>query len=112
MNVALLVSLPLAVLFAPQIAEGASTRMWDGTWAGVLNNKEPVSVTINEGKVIAYTIRGGEPYPIEYNNVTTTTVSFGDHANYAVNIRRTGGRSAIGTAHGPMGDGSASLQKQ
>jgi len=112
MKIALLVSFPLAVMIAPQVTLGESNRLWDGTWSGVLNNKEPVSVTISEGRVIGYTIRGGAPYPIEYNKVTATSVSFGDRANYAVNIRRTSGNSAVGTAHSPMGDGSASLTKQ
>jgi hypothetical protein len=85
---------------------------WDGTWSGMLNKKEPVSVTIAGGKVVAYTIRGGEPFPIEYNKVTASTVSFGDSTNFAVSIRRTGGRSAQGTAHGPLGDAAASLTRQ
>jgi len=112
MNVALLISFPLAVMVSPQLAQGASNRIWDGIWSGVLNKNEPVSVTISGGRVIAYTIRGGEPYPIEYNKVTATSVSFGDRTNYAVIIKRTSAKSAVGTAHGPMGDGSASLTKQ
>src|SRR5450755_20551 len=106
-----LLTAAIAFLSAATFAHAASSS-WDGTWSGMLNNKEPVSVTIADGRVVAYTIRGGEPFPIGFNRVTVTTVSFGDNADYAVNIRRTGGRSASGTAHGPMGDGSASLTRQ
>jgi hypothetical protein len=90
----------------------ASSNNWDGTWSGMLNNQEPVSVTIVGGKVVAYEIRGGQPFPIGYNKVTVNTVSFGDPANFTVSIRRTGGNRALGTAHGPLGDGSAFLTKQ
>lgn len=34
---------------------------WDGTWSGMLNKTEPVSVTIAGGKVMGYTIRGFVP---------------------------------------------------
>jgi hypothetical protein len=101
----------LAAFIAPNCF-AASAQSWDGTWSGMLNDKEPVSVTIAAGKVVAYTISGGQPFPIGYNKVTTKTVSFGDDRHYAVSIQRTGGKSAVGKAHGPMGDGSASLIRQ
>jgi len=102
----------LAVLLPQANCLAASNQSWNGTWSGMLNNKEPVSVTIVGGKVVAYNIRGGEPFPIGFNRVTVSTVSFGDNANYVVRIRRTGGKSALGTARSPMGDGSASLTRQ
>jgi hypothetical protein len=79
---------------------------------GLLNKSEPVSVTIAGGKVVGYAIRGGEPFGIEYSRITLTTVSFGDRGNYVVRITKTGATTASGTAHGPLGDGSASLKKQ
>jgi hypothetical protein len=42
-----------------------------------------------------------------FNKVTATSVSFRDNANFSVSIQRIGGKSALGKAHGPMGDGSA-----
>jgi hypothetical protein len=102
----------IAALVPLANCQAASNGSWDGTWSGMLNNKEPVSVTIAAGKVVSYAIRGVEPFPIGFNSVTTTAVSFGDSANYAVSIKRTGGRSALGTAHGQMGNGSASLTRQ
>jgi hypothetical protein len=111
MTVARCLTVAFASFWMGGVAE-ASSSTWDGTWAGMLNNQEPVSVTIAEGKVVAYAIRGGQPFPIGYNKVTVNTVSFGDPTNFTVSIRRTGGKSALGTAHGPMGDGFASLTKQ
>lgn len=106
------VALPLAVLGAAPAAQAASDRSWDGTWAGLLNNSEPVSVTIAGGKVVHYAIRGGEPFGIEYCNVTVNSVSFGDRDNYKVKITKTSAKTAVGFAHSPMGDGSAPLTKQ
>ena len=108
----LAVALPLTVLAAAPAARAESTRSWDGTWAGLLNNSEPVSVTIAGGKVVAYAIRGGAPFGIEYCNVTSSSVSFGDHDNYTVKITKTSAKTAVGFAHSPMGDGSAPLTKQ
>jgi hypothetical protein len=108
----LLFTVPLALLLPAAASQAASSRSWDGTWAGLLNNSEPVSITIAGGKVVGYAIRGGAPYGIEYSKVTVTTVSFGDHDNYTVRITKTGATTALGTAHSPLGDGSASLTKQ
>ena len=90
----------------------AGSASWDGTWSGMLNKSEPVSVTIAGGKVVGYAIRGGEPFGIGYSKVTLTSVSFGDHDNYSVTITKTGARSATGKAQSPLGTGSASLIKQ
>jgi hypothetical protein len=102
---------PLAIL-VPSSSQAGSNTSWDGTWSGVVNKSDPVSVTIADGKVVGYTIRGAAPYPIEYSRVTYNTVSFGDRANYNVRITKRGERIASGFAHSPMGDGSASLRKQ
>src|SRR5271167_86110 len=99
----LLLVAPLA-LFAASPSQAASTRSWDGTWSGMLNNVEPVSITIAGGKVVGYTIRGAAPYPVQFSSVTATAVSFGDHENYSVKITKKGEKSALGFAHSPMGD--------
>lgn len=105
----LLIVIPLALL-VPSASLAGSAYSWDGTWSGMLNS-EPVSVTIAGGKVVGYTIRGVSPYGIQFSSVTRTTVSFGDRANYAVKITKKSEKSARGFAHGPMGDGFASLTK-
>jgi hypothetical protein len=105
-------AVPLALLATAAPSQAGSDKSWDGTWAGLLNNSEPVSVTISGGKVVGYAIRGGEPFGIGYSKVTLTSVSFGDHDNYTVTITKTGTRSATGTAQSPLGTGSASLIKQ
>jgi hypothetical protein len=89
---------------SPRAAASNESRV--GTWSGMLNNKEPVSVTIFSGKVVAYNIRGGEPFPIGFNGDTVNTVSFGDNTHYSVSIHRTCGKSALGRAHDQIGDGS------
>lgn len=101
--------IPLALL-VPLPAQAGSA--WDGTWSGMLNKSDPVSVTIADGKVVAYSIRGAAPYPIQFSMVTYNTVSFGDGTNYNVRITKRGERVASGFAHSPMGDGSAALTKQ
>ena len=97
-------------LLIPSASLAASA--WDGTWSGMLNKSEPVSVTIVGGKVVRYKIRGFSPYGIEFSSVSRTTVAFGDRANYNVKITKKGEKSAQGFAHGPMGDGVASLTKE
>jgi hypothetical protein len=51
-------------------AYAGSRSSWDGTWSGLLNKTEPVSVTIARGKVVGYTIRGFAPLGIEAASVT------------------------------------------
>jgi hypothetical protein len=97
-------------LLIPSASLAASA--WDGTWSGMLNKSEPVSVTIVGGKVVGYKIRGFSPYGIEFSSVSRTTVAFGDHTNYTVKITKKSEKSAQGFAHGPMGDGVASLTKE
>ncbi len=104
------IAIPLALLVSsPSLA--ASVHSWDGTWSGMLNNIEPVSVTIAGGRVVGYTIRGEAPYPVQFSSVTPTAVSFGDRVNYTVKITKKGEKSASALAHSSMGDGSASLTK-
>ena len=103
--------IPLALL-VPAASQAATNKSWDGTWSGLLNNSEPVSVTIANGRVVGYAIRGGAPFGIGYSRITVTTVAFGDHDNYDVKITKTGAMTASGTAHSPLGVGSALLSKQ
>jgi hypothetical protein len=103
----------LLAFVAPAAAsQAASNKLWDGTWSGLLNHSEPVSVTIAGGRVVGYAIRGGEPFGIQYSKVTLNSVSFGDRVNYSVIITKKSASTAFGVAHGPMGDGSASLTRQ
>jgi hypothetical protein len=97
-------------LLIPSASLAASA--WDGTWSGMLNKSEPVSVTIVDGKVVGYKIRGFSPYGIEFSTVSRTTVAFGDRTNFNVKITKKSEKSAQGFAHGPMGDGVASLTKE
>src|SRR5271155_3042141 len=53
----------------------ASHSSWDGTWEGMLNKTDPVSVTIAGGKVVGYTIRGFTPLPIQSASVGRSSVS-------------------------------------
>jgi len=99
------------VLVNGAAAHAASKLSWDGTWAGTLNN-EPVSVTIAEGKVVSYTIRGFSPLPIESASVSGRSVSLVIGAAYRVTITKQSERNAVGLAHGPLGDGVASLIRQ
>lgn len=92
-------------------AHAASKISWDGTWAGTLNN-EPVSVTIAAGRVVGYTIRGFSPLPIGSASVSGRLVSLVIGAAYHVTIRKQNERSAVCIAHGPLGDGAASLLRQ
>jgi hypothetical protein len=102
----------LAAVAAPVAAQAASRVSWDGTWVGVINDTEPVSVTISGGKVVSYAIRGGQPFGIGYSQITRQTVSFGDRENYDVKITRVGDTTASGFAHSPLGNGSATLTRR
>lgn len=105
-------ALPLVVLSFPSASPAASSRAWDGVWAGMLNNSEPVTVTIAGGKVVSYAIRGGAPFGIAYSTVTLRSVAFGDHDNFDVKIVKISDRTALGIAHSPLGEGSAPLTRQ
>jgi hypothetical protein len=85
---------------------------WDGTWSGMLNNTEPVSVTIAAGKVVGYTIRGFAPLAIEAASVTGNRVSLLIGTDYHVSLTKRSERAAFGMARGPLGNGTASLIRQ
>jgi hypothetical protein len=93
-------------------AEAAYKSPWDGIWEGMLNKTEPVSVTIAGGKVVGYTIRGFTPLPIQSASISRSSVSLVIGADYHVRLTKEGDRAAIGVAHGPLGDGTASLIRQ
>jgi hypothetical protein len=79
MNFGRLTALATALaIVIPAASEAASAPSWDGTWTGLLNNTEPVSVTIADGRVVSYEIRGGQPFGIRYSKVTLNSVAFGD----------------------------------
>jgi hypothetical protein len=107
----LLAAASLAIL-SSAAAQAASKPSWNGTWIGLLNNSEPVSITIANGRVVSYAIRGGQPFGIGYSQVTLKTVSFGDHDNYDVRIIKTSETTAAGSAHSPLGDGEAILTRR
>jgi hypothetical protein len=89
-----------------------SRPSWDGTWSGLLNKTEPVSVTIAGGKVVGYTIRGFAPLGIEAASVTGNRVSLVIGADYHVSLTKRTERAAFAMAHGPLGTGTASLIRQ
>jgi len=85
---------------------------WDGTWTGMLNKSEPVSVTVVSGKVVGYTIRGLVPIAIESSSVTKNRISLRIGADYHISITKTRDGAAYGVARGPLGNGTASLLRQ
>jgi hypothetical protein len=93
-------------------AYAGSRSSWDGTWSGMLNKTEPVSVTIAGGKVVGYTIRGFAPLGIEAASVTGNRVSLLIGADYHVSLTKRSERAALGMARGPLGSGTASLIRQ
>jgi hypothetical protein len=93
-------------------AYSGSSSSWDGTWSGMLNKTEPVSVTIAGGKVVGYTIRGFAPLGIEAASVTGNRVSLLIGADYHVSLTKRSERAAFGMAQGPLGNGTASLIRQ
>ena len=101
--------LAVALVMSATPADAGSSG--DGTGAGTLNN-EPVSVTIASGRVVGYTIRGFSPLPIEFASVTSRSVSMLIGPSYRVRITKEGYRSALGVAHGPLGEGVAWLTRQ
>ena len=105
-----LFSVVVAVAALASAARAASS--WDGTWSGVMKTGDTVTVTILSGKVVGYSIRGAMPFGIQYSKITARTVAFGDNKNYSVRLMMRDERTAIGSAHSPVGDGSAALTKQ
>jgi len=93
-------------------AYAGSRSSWDGTWSGLLNKSEPVSVTIAGGKVVGYTIRGFAPFGIEAASVSGNKVSLLIGADYHVSLTKQSEHAAFGIASGPLGNGTASLIRQ
>jgi hypothetical protein len=111
----LLIALLPALLLSAEAARADDTASWDGTWTGTLGRPpgaaSPIAITIAEGKVVSYTLRGA-PFVIQYSKVTPTNVSFGDHDNYSMKIKRTGETTATARVHGRIGYGVTTLTKQ
>jgi len=89
---------------------------WDGTWTGSQGKKLvwPVSISVTEGKVVNYTLRGVE-FPVRFSEVTPTKISFGDrdnYDNYVITLKKTGDRTAAGQVHGRHGEGPVSINKE
>jgi hypothetical protein len=106
LNIAVLVATGASSAYAGSISS------WDGTWSGMLNRTEPVSVTIAGGKVVGYTIRGFAPLGIEAASVTGNRVSLLIGDDYHVSLTKRSERAAFGTARVPLGNGTASLIRQ
>jgi hypothetical protein len=104
-----------AVLLAVEVlatsAQAQDTGTWNGTWAGLMNNKAPIAISIAGDKVVSYAIEGA-PFAIQYSKVTAADVSFGDRTHYAVKLTRTSDTTAAEVAHGRLGYGRAALTKQ
>jgi hypothetical protein len=107
----LLIAVPLSLLFPATASQAVEKGVWDGTWTGLLGNVSPIAVTIADGKVVSYTIRGAA-FDIKYSNVTASKVSFGDRDHYSMKITKTGDAMATARVHGRLGYGSASLARQ
>ncbi len=107
----LLAALPAFLVGAPAArADGAGS--WDGTWSGMLGKTKPwpITVTISDGKVVAFT-ENGTPFDVEFSKVTPTRVIFGDKTHYSMKIEKTGDFTAAGKLHGRHGVHVASLTK-
>ncbi len=101
----------LAALSSFAITGAHAESVWDGTWAGMLNKTEPVTVTISGSKVVGYTIRGMMPLPIQSASVGRA-VSFAIGADYRIRLVKTSGNAALAVAYGPLGNGIAALVRQ
>ena len=106
------IAVPLALLVSLQAAAAQNMAAWDGTWTGLLGRRypTPIAITITQGKVVSYAVKGA-PFDIQYSNIDPTSVSFGDRDHYFMKLTRTGDASASATVHGRLGYGSASLTK-
>jgi hypothetical protein len=97
---------------APSVrAESAAS--WDGTWVGSEGRRLvwPISISVAEGKVVTYTLRG-VAFPVRFSEVTPTKISFGDRDHYLITLRKTGDRTASGQARGRRGEGPVSINKE
>ena len=101
-----------ALIASAQIAQADDSSAWNGTWAGSLGKSSwPVTITIAQGKVVSYLVKGA-PFDIQFAEVTPTTVSFGDRDHYGVKIVKTGDATAKARVHGRLGYGYGVLTKQ
>lgn len=109
--------LPIALLpgllFASGFARAQQAPSWDGIWTGVEGKiaSAPIQIAIVDGKVISYTLQGA-PFAVAYSNVTSTTLSFGDHDHYFVKLKRTGETTAAGHFHDRAGASAVALTKE
>jgi hypothetical protein len=103
--------LMLATLLLANSSNAQAGSAWDGVWAGKMN-EEPVSITIVGGRVTGYTIRGLMPLPIQSANVSGRSVSLVIGEAYRVRLTKRGEKACMAIAHGPLGDGTASLVRQ
>jgi hypothetical protein len=108
----LIAILPMLLISAHAVRAQAAWS-WDGTWTGTLGpaNPWPMSITITQGKVVSYTLKGTR-FDVQYSKISPTTVSFGDRDNYVVKLRKTGDATASARTHGHISNGTASLTKQ
>lgn len=84
---------------------------WNGVWTGLLGDTSKISVTIADNKVTNYSYRGAH-LNVSYNKIADDTLSFGDGANYAMSLKKTGDGTAKATYHGRHGFVAAALTKQ
>lgn len=101
------------LLALPQLARADNDASWNGTWTGSQGKRSvwPVSISIADGKVVNYTLKGVS-FPVGFSEVTSTKISFGDHDNYMITLRKTGDRTASGQARGRKGEGPVSIIKE
>jgi hypothetical protein len=108
----LLAAILPALLISTQIGRAEDAGVWNGTWKGTLGKVKPwpISVTIDQGKVVSFT-ENGAPFEVKFTNVTPTTVSFGDPLHYSMKLIKTGDTTATVKIHGRHGVGTGALTK-
>jgi hypothetical protein len=110
----LLFAIPVAFLVSSVSAEAQDKWTWDGTWTGMQRHAPgepwPVSITIANGKVASYIVKGA-PFDIQYSSVDPTGVTFGDRDNYVMKITKTSDATAAAKIHGRHGSARAVLTR-
>jgi hypothetical protein len=108
----LLAAILSAVLLPALVSWADDPNSWDGAWSGELgaSNPWPVAVAISQAKVVSFS-ENGVPLEVRYSEITPTTVSFGDPANYNIQLLRGIDGSASMTIHGRHGVETGLLQK-
>jgi hypothetical protein len=101
------------LLFSAQTVRAESGASWNGAWTGSQGTRYvwPVSISIADGKVVSYTLRGVS-FPVRFSDVTPTKVSFGDRYDYVVVLEKTGDRTASGRIHGRKGEGPVTIRRE